>query len=195
MTTARLLCLCLALATVACSSAPSRFYTLDPTATDSGGPAVRRAILVGPVSVPGSVDRPELVVQVAPNRVAIDQFNRWAGPLGDSVARVVASNLVTLLADPDVVSGPVAGFRPDYRVSIDVQRFEARVGEAVTFDAVWLVTPNGKAPARSGRTTTSESIAGEDYASIAGAYSRALATMSGEIARAIRAAEASPSGR
>ena len=123
MTTARLLLAGLAgLAVVGCSSAPSRFYTLDATATAGGGPAVHRAILVGPVSVPASVDRPELVVQVAPNRVDIDEFNRWAGPLGDSVARVVASNLATLLADPDVASGPLASFVPDYRVTIDVER-------------------------------------------------------------------------
>jgi hypothetical protein len=192
MTTIRLAC-ALALAAAGCSSAPSRFYTLDATAV-AGGPALRRSILVGPVSVPASVDRPELVVQVAPNRVEIDEFNRWAGPLGDSIARVVATNLATLLGTPDVASGPLASFAPDYRVTIDVQRFESRANDAVWLDAVWLVKPAAGEPVRSGRTTTSEALAADDYAAIAGALSRALATMSTEIASAIRTAEASARG-
>ena len=64
------------------TTATSRFYTLDSTTTASDGPPVRVAVLVGPVAVPASVDRPEMVVQVAPNQVDIDEFNRWAAPLG-----------------------------------------------------------------------------------------------------------------
>jgi uncharacterized lipoprotein YmbA len=191
MTTPRLLALAAVLAAAGCSSAPSRFYTLDATATDAGGPALLRSILVGPVSVPASVDRPEFVVQVAPNRVEIDEFNRWAGPLGDSIARVVATNLTALLGTPDVASGPLASFAPDYRVTIDVQRFESRANDAVWLDAVWLVKPTGGGRVRSGRTTTSEPLAADDYAAIAGAHSRALGTMSAEIASAIRTADAS----
>jgi len=188
---ARLLSLAAVLGTMACSSAPSRFYTLDATAADAGGRALRRAILVGPVSVPATVDRPELVVQIAPNQVEVDEFNRWAGPLGDAVARVVAANLTTLLGTPDVASAPLASFAPDYRVTIDVQRFESRPGDAVHFDAVWLVKPTAGGRVRSGRTTTSEPLGGKDYAAIAAAHSRALGTLSADIAAAIRTADAS----
>jgi uncharacterized lipoprotein YmbA len=52
--------------------------------------------MVGPVSVPASVDQPEFVVQVAPNRVEVDEFNRWATPLNDAIAQVVAGDLVKL---------------------------------------------------------------------------------------------------
>jgi uncharacterized protein len=187
----RPLWLAAALLAAACSSAPSHFYTLDPTAIDAGGPAVRRAILVGPVSVPAAVDRPELVVQIAPNRVDIDEFNRWAGPLGDAIARTVAADLVTLLGTPDVVSGPLASFVPDYRVTIDVQRFESLPGRAIRLDAVWVVRPTAGGRVRSGRTTTSEALASPDYAAIAAAHSRALATLSADVAAAIRTAEAS----
>jgi uncharacterized lipoprotein YmbA len=67
-----------ALGAAACSTAPSRFYTLASTATPNDAPPARYAVMVGPVSVPGTVDRPEFVVQTAPNRVEIDEFNRWA---------------------------------------------------------------------------------------------------------------------
>jgi len=65
------------------ATAPSRFYTLASTATAGNEPPARYAVIVGPVSVPASVDRPEFVVQVAPNRVEIEEFNRWAAPLSD----------------------------------------------------------------------------------------------------------------
>jgi len=47
-------------------SAPVRFHTLESTVTPNGA-AGARAVMVAPVSVPASVDRPEFVVQMAPN--------------------------------------------------------------------------------------------------------------------------------
>ena len=126
----------LAVAAAACgTSAPSRFYTLASTATADGATVVRAGVMVGPVSVPASVDRSEFVVQVAPNRVEIDEFNRWAAPLGESIARTVAGDLSTLLGTPDVATAPFANFDPDYRVTIDVQRFDSVQGQSVKIAA------------------------------------------------------------
>ena len=83
------------------------------------------------------------MVQVAPNRVEVDEFNRWAAPLNDSIARAVAGDLAVLLGTPDVAVAPLANFNPAYRVTIDVQRFESIQGEAVLVDAVWAVQPDG----------------------------------------------------
>ena len=55
-----------------CASAPARFYNLDSTATPDGAPVTRDAVMVVSVSVPAAVDRPEFVVQTAPNRVDVD---------------------------------------------------------------------------------------------------------------------------
>jgi len=134
-----------------CATAPARFYTLDSTAAPDDAPPARCAVVVGPVSVPAAVDRPEFVVQVGPNRVAIDEFNRWAGPLGDAVARTVAADLAVLLGTPRVAVAPLANFDPSHRVTLDVQRFESVPNETV----------------------------------LAAVHSRALATVSGDIAAAI----------
>ena len=167
-------------------TAQSRFYTLDAVATAEGAPSTSLAVIVGPVSVPASVDRPEFVVPVAANRVEIDEFNRWAAPLGDAIARTVAGNLTVLLGSPRVVTAPLANFDANYRVTIDVQRFESVPGEAVVFDAVWAVRGSKGATGRSGRTTARETVPDASYDALAAAYSRALATMSGDIAAAIR---------
>ena len=78
-----------------CASAPARFYTLNSTAKGDGTSTVNFAVAVGPVTLPAEVDRPQFTVQVTPNRVAVDEFNRWAAPLNENIARVVAGDLAT----------------------------------------------------------------------------------------------------
>jgi uncharacterized lipoprotein YmbA len=173
------------------TTAPSRFYALDATATPDGAPAARDAVLVGPVSIPASVDRPQLVVQVAANRVEVDEFNRWIAPLDDGIARAVAGNLSVLLGTPDVATAPFANFTPVHRVTIDVQRFDSIRGEAAVIDAVWAVRETTGGQTRSGRTLAREALQGEGFDALAAAHSRALATLSGDIAAAIRASSES----
>jgi len=174
------------------TSAPSRFYTLASTATGDRAPAVGTGVMVGPVSVPASVDRPEFVVQIAPNRVEIDEFNRWAAPLGEGIARTVAGDLAALLGTPDVATAPFANFDPVYRVTINVQRFDSVQGDSVLVEAVWAVRETAGGKTRSGRTVAREALQGEGFDALAAAHSRALAKLSADIAAAIRAASDTP---
>src|SRR5262249_38285127 len=90
----------------ACGMSPTaRFYTVDAVAVPDGSPAVTYSRPVGPVTVPAAVDRAQLVVQTAPNRVDFDEFNRWAAPLDDGIAAAVAQDLGVLLGSPNVVAG------------------------------------------------------------------------------------------
>lgn len=196
MTTSRcrIPALCVAaLAAAGCGrSAVSRFYTLDATALPAAARLERDAVIVGPVTIPASVDRPEFVVQVAPNRVEIDELNRWASPLGDAMARTVAGDLAILLGSPHVATAPMANFQADYRVTIDVQRFESVPGEEVAIDAVWVVRRGSDGLTRSGRTTAREQMPDASYDALAAGHSRALATLSGDIADAIHAVDGEP---
>ncbi len=182
----------LAAALSGCASPPSQFYTLAATARpEVGASPASYVVAVDSVGLPGTVDRPQFVVQKGPNRVAFDEFNRWAAPLATNIARTVAENLVVLLGTPQVVSGPLApSFKPAYRVTVDIQRFESVPGEAATFDALWQVRRVGAdadAGATIGRTTLREPVQGEGYDALAAAHSRAIAGMSRDIAAAIRA--------
>ena len=187
-----LLTICVVVAAAGCASAPSRFYTLNSTATGSGAPAANYAVIVGPVTVPASVDRPQFTVQVAPNRVAIDEFNRWAAPLNENIARVVTGDLVVLLGTPQVAMAPLANFNPAYRVTIAIQRFEtvaivATTNGAVMVEAVWVIHRTADGAVRSGRTVAREPAQGDGFDALAAAHSRALAKVSSDIAIAIRA--------
>ena len=176
-----------AAAAAGCSTTPARFYSLASTATADGTLATSAAVLVGPVTIPASVDQPEFVVQVAPNRVEVNEFNRWVAPLNDAIARAVAGDLVVLLGTPEVATAQLANFTPDYRVTIDVQRFESIQGDAALVEAVWTVRKTAGGETRSGRTVAREPVQGQGFDALAAAHSRAIAKLSADIAAAIRA--------
>ncbi len=169
------------------TTATSRYYTLDSTATPDGAPPSRTAVMVGPVTIPASVDQPQFVVRVASNRVELEEFNRWVAPLNDSISRAVAGDLAVLLGTPDVAAAPLANFNPDYRVTIDVQRFESMPNSAALLEAVWNVRKTAGGGTRTGRTIAREPVQGDGFEALAAAHSRALARMSTDIAAAIRA--------
>ncbi|HMW54425.1 MULTISPECIES: PqiC family protein [Candidatus Accumulibacter] len=176
----------LAAALAGCASPPSRFYTLTVGAAPDGGAPAAYAVAVDSVTIPAIVDRPQFVLQKGPNRVLLDEFNRWAAPLAANIASTLAANLGVLLGTPRAVFGPLAAnIQPAYRVSVDVQRFESVADEAVTLEGVWLLRrPGGEAT--SGRSALRETVQGEGYEALAAAHSRALAGMSRDIAAAIR---------
>jgi uncharacterized lipoprotein YmbA len=169
-------------------SATAHFYTLSSTAASDGAPAASYAIAVGPVTIPGYADRPQFVLQAGPNRVELKEFERWATPLDEAIARVVAGDLATLLGTTDVATVPLpAGFVPAYQAAIDVQRFESTPGQGVLLEAVWVARRAVGGEPRMGHTVASESAAGEGFETLAAAHSRALAKVSSDIAAAIRA--------
>jgi uncharacterized protein len=180
-----------ALILVGCgTTAASRFYTLSSTATAASAPALNVTVVVGPVAIPATVDRPEFVTERGSNGVDVDGFNRWAEPLNDGIARVVADDLSTLLGGATVAVAPLANFAAAYRVTLRVQRFESVLGTSVLVDAVWVVRKEPGGEARSGHTLARETPAGNGFDALAAAHSRALATISADIAAAIRAASA-----
>jgi uncharacterized lipoprotein YmbA len=168
------------------TSAPARFYSLNSTAIPSGPPMASTAVMVGSVSVPAVVDQPQFVVELSSNRVEVDEFNRWAAPLNDSIAHAVAGDLAVLLGTPEVAAAPFANFEPTYTVTIEVQRFASIPGEAAIVEAVWTVHKTADGKTRSGRSVAREAVQGDSRDALAAAHSRALASISGDIATAVR---------
>ena len=168
------------LAACAATGGKERFFTLNapepPAAADSAP-----SVAVVSVTVPDLVDRPQIVVRAGPNQVGMSEQARWAEPLRGAIARVVTANLAAAMNGK---VAPQRGADPDYRVTLDVQRFESTLGDGVLIDAVWSVAPKS-GERRTGRTVAREKARGPDYDGLAAAHSAALATVSREIAAAI----------
>ena len=180
-----IVCVSAALA-VGCASDPARFYTLSATAAP-GAPASRLSIAVGPVSVPATVDRPQIVVSTGINQVTLDDFNRWASPLQDNLASVIAENLVTLLGTPRVTLFPqTLNADADYRVQVEIRNFESAPGKSASLDAVWTVRRAKDGKTETGRTSVREKFDDNGYDALAAAHSRGVARLSQDIADAMR---------
>lgn len=175
-----------------CGSSPKEtYYTLSADAVVNGAiPASGESaysIAVGSITLPEVVDRPQFVLRAGPNEVTFVELHRWAGPLKSEIPRIVADNLATDLNVKRVTAYPQnAGENADYRVLIDIQRFDSTLGESVTIDALWSVKRTSDGALRTGRSTARESSSGGTYEAVVAAHSRALATISREIAEAIR---------
>ena len=179
-----------------CGSSPTATYhTLSAAGTANGAaPASGESpysVAVGPVTLPEAVDRPQLVLRVGPNEVTFVELHRWARSLKSEIPRIIADNLAAYLNVRRVAAYPQnAGDNADYRVLVDIQRFDSTLGESVTIDALWTIKRQSDGALRTGRSTAKESSSGS-YDAMVAAHSRALATISREIAEAIRSSTAS----
>jgi uncharacterized lipoprotein YmbA len=182
-------CFCVVLL-AACGSPPKeRYYSLSAAAS-APAPAAGAAasIAVGPVTVPETVDQPQLVALVAANQVAIYEFHRWASPLKGEIARVIAANLAQELGTTRVWSYAQTTLpSPDYQVLVDVQRFDSTLGDAVTIDALWTIRRAAGGAPKTGRSLVREPASGAGFDALVAAHRRALAQVSRDIASAIRA--------
>jgi uncharacterized protein len=186
-------CVLAALVAGCSSSPPSRFYTLSAAAAPAAAPS-NLFIAVGPVTIPAVVDRPEIVVSVGQNELKIDDFNRWAAPLQDNLARTVAENLVVMLGTPRVILFPQQlATDPEYRVAIEIRTFESAPATAIRMDAVWTLRRAKDGKTETGRTSVRETVPDGSYDAIAAAHSRAVARLSQDIADAVRALQRAPS--
>jgi len=185
----------LAILAAGCATPPAHFYTLSRATTPAvpANPPANLSVVVGPVSIPAIVDLPQIVVSTGPNRVRLDEFNRWASPLQNNISRVVAENLVVMLGTPRVSQFQQSlNADADFRVAIEVQSFESTPGDAAALNAVWLVRRTKDGKAQTGRTAVREPSPANGYDELAAAHSRALGRMSQEIAETIRGLDRAP---
>lgn len=178
-----------------CSRSPRvTYYTLEPAAQveTAAETTATPAVVVGPVTLPELVDRPQLVLRVAANRVEILESQRWAEPLKSEVPRLIAENLGRLLGSSRVSSYlQHTGADADYRVLVDIKRFESSPGGAVTVEAVWSLRRAAGGAAKTGRILVHEPVGAEGYDPLVAGYGRALLAVSRDLARAIKAETAS----
>ena len=128
------------------------------------------------------------MTRVGPNRLAIDETQRWAEPLEENFARALGENLGASLGTERIFLHPWhAGHTLDYQVEMEIERFEKRLGGQVELAARWQIsdakTRTSLAIHRSSLTAAAED---GDYDAIVAALSRTVAALGEEIATTLR---------
>ncbi|HEY3098673.1 MAG TPA: PqiC family protein [Methylomirabilota bacterium] len=174
-----------------CGRSPAtRFYALTPVpGSTAAAPASTLAPAIGvrAVDLPAELDRPQIVTRSGANAVQLAEFDRWSAPLRDIVSRLIAENLAAQLPTDRVAVYPwMPGDSIDQEVTVEVVRFEGRLGGPCVLEARWRVAgTSGRGGRVIGRTNATEH-AGADYASVVAAQSRLVGRLSADIAAAIR---------
>lgn len=184
-------CLLAAAALAGCGSSPTtHFYTLSAPAQAARADAnASPVIAIGAVTLPEGLDRPQIVLRSGASQVSFSEFQRWNGPLRDEIARALAQSLRSQLGGANVFVYPLsADVKTGFRLLVDVQRFDSALGDAVTLEVLWQLSPP-KGAAQTGRTSVREPAGGAGYDDLVAAHRRALAAVGRDIAGAIRATQ------
>ncbi len=167
---------------------PSAYFLLAPVPPPAAEPPLDVSIGLGPITIPGYLDRLQIVTRLSENEVAVSEVDRWGEPLAGNVARTLESNLATLLPGSSYVTYPwYPSEAPGWAVALDIRRFEADASGAVLLEASWRLARGGTV-VDGGAARIEEQAGGAVQADAVAAQSRALAGLAAEIARVVRRA-------
>jgi uncharacterized lipoprotein YmbA len=167
-----------------------RLFVLDATVPETGAAKRDISIGVGPISMPKRLDRPQILTRTTDHEVQLAEFDQWAEPLDRSFARAVAENLAhSLPTDRATVYPWSRSADIDWKIEIDVTRFEQDSDGSVTLAARWRVLDEqNRKTFHHGASTLHETPDRSDIGALVSAMSRVVGTLSGEIARTIPSA-------
>lgn len=143
----------------ACSSAPTHYYTLLPTAVDVGvranvtAPAFQ--FEMQPVRIPVQVDQPQVVVRQSNGALAILETERWSAPLADEFHDALGNQMELKLGTRDLAGLPKIPGRQILSLQTDVRRFDSLLGHYALIDVVWSISQRADGKQRRSLTCSS----------------------------------------
>lgn len=172
------------------STPPTRFYVLEPL---SGAPALsavagkKRQVGIGPITIPALLERKQIVTRLPDSSVQVAEFHQWASPLKNSVAEVLTHNLATLQANDLIRTYPWSAYGTvDYRIIVDIIRFDTRPGQSVNLEANWtIMNEKDHTVVSNGRTKIERPLNDASYPSAVNALSNILGEFSQELSVAL----------
>jgi len=146
-------------------------------------------VSVGPLTIPDYLDRSQIVTREGQNELRVDEYHRWAGSLENDILRLLIENLSALLSpDHYQVDSWIRPAPPlsaiDYRVAVDIVRFDGTHGDSVFMKARWSVFRKDR-NASVMQTDITEHVKGNDYNALVEAMSRTMERFSRDIADTI----------
>lgn len=164
------------------STHPDHFYTLGIDPPDP--PASRPATLLPAtlkVTLPGIVDRSEMILGTGADGVLILDHERWATPFSDLVAQTLARDLEHRRGDL-LVSEPGAGRAPTLKITVDIVQVTLRLGSAASMEAHWRIVDERGPGETVGSDVFKAKSLPESYAEVARSASEVLSQIADRVA-------------
>lgn len=176
------------------TSEPSRFYALStPDVQQVRGPAKSVNIVVENISVPQSVDRPQIVVkQSDSNMLIVSEFDRWIEELSSALPVVISEDINMYAKNINARPKQFAALfgNTKYIVTVDFVRFDTEQNGKITLSAWWTVSNNHGDVLVQKKTTQTADTPDEksgrpNYDAIVSTQSKLIAKLSYKIADVI----------
>ena len=165
------------------------YYVLTPEKSSIGVAAALTdlSLGLGPVTIPETINRPNIVTPLDSNQLEVAEYHRWSEPLIENISRVVMTNIADRLGVSKIYAYPWLGNQIDYQVRIDVLQMTGTPTDNVYLQVRWQLL-TGEKPRQLLQTQISEfrvPVAGEGYSAMVAAYSQAVSMLSDEISQAL----------
>jgi len=173
------------------STKPSRFYVLTPI-TDPEAGSVQSgghsdiSVGIGILKFPDHLLRSQIAIQTGSNKLDYAEYDRWAEPLNDNFARVMAENLSKMIPTESVYVYPwKTTAKVHYQVNFEVMQFSQGPDGSVTLIVFWSIFDNATAEQiLRKKTTLSQPGPGSapvNYGSVVAVMSRLVEELSLEV--------------
>lgn len=173
----------------ACTTTPTRFYTLVPDSSSPSASASRFAIELLPVHLPAQADQPQFVIRQGQGEVALAEQHQWVAPLPEEYRAGLSAQLSRRLGAADVYRVPKPEGTDIYSIRVRVQRFDSMLSSAIHQDVLWsLSDPKGE-PFLTCSSTLQEAAEG-GYLALAEAHQQAIGKLAETIAATLEVAVA-----
>jgi uncharacterized lipoprotein YmbA len=172
-------------------SPQTKFYLLyiipSPEITEVVTTQKDLRIGVGPIELSEYLDRPQIVTQTSESELRVDQFNQWAETLDGNIARVLASNLSTLLSTENLFLFPWSGSTQiDYQAKLNIIDFKGTPDNKVFLRAHYTIFDGSKKPLEMNVVNVTQPINEPGYEGLVSSMSKALDELGRKIAQTIK---------
>jgi uncharacterized lipoprotein YmbA len=170
------------------TSPPTHFYALDATRPAAAVASMPELSLgLGPIVLPDTLDRPQIVTQDAPYRRQLAEFDRWTGELRTQMGRLLAQRLMQGLGTDRVFLHPWPAFRRlNYQVRVDVLSMHGRLADKAVLRGNWtLLEEDGRRELYLQAFDLEQPLAGPAYVDMVAALSELATRLGDDIANGI----------
>lgn len=172
------------------TSPPSRYYALSEPAVAAVPKTGDVVVMLGPITVPRYLQRPQIVVRDANHQLKLAEFDRWAETPQSAVVPWLAGEVDRQLPNAVVVAFPAVGHADaPVRVRGTIAEWDTDSGGTAVLVVQWeCITANDTtlAPLRTSRYTAQASTRGS-YDDIVRALNQTLADFAKDVANTLSA--------
>ncbi len=175
----------------------SHYFVLSSEGSASFSPGNRSDVWLGlgPVSIPSYLDTQSIVRSGAGGSIQYVNHAFWAEDLSDGFTRALLYRTAKRIGTAHTATFPwYASTRVDWKVPVDVLRFEATSDGRAVLVARWTVQRTKDGVVLAGAESVLEETAGNDPALVVDALSRCVDRLADAIAAAVARAHPSKGG-